>query len=56
MPDDLIHTPAPPRGDSTAAALARAAGAIARLDQALTLSICFGECIFAFSAALSAQT
>jgi hypothetical protein len=37
MLDDLIHTPAPPRGDATAAALARAAGAIARLDQALTL-------------------
>jgi hypothetical protein len=37
MLDSLTRAPAPPRGDATAAALARAAGAIARLDQALTL-------------------
>ena len=37
MLDDLIQIPAPQRGDATAAALARAAGAIAQLDQALTL-------------------
>jgi hypothetical protein len=37
MQDSPIHAAAPPRADPTAAALARAAGAIARLDQALTL-------------------
>jgi hypothetical protein len=35
MHDSLIHTPPPPPADPTAAALARAAAAIARLDQAL---------------------